>query len=369
MLNHERTQALNLIVVSPGDVQPEREAMNAIVADLNRIITSQFGLELRVLRWETDVYPAFHLEGPQGQVDEALQIDNCDIMVGIFWKRFGTPVRDAGSGTEHELGRAYTAWKASDGKRPQIMVYFKNKKYECTNRAEKKQMAQVENYKKKLSKDALWWSYKTKLEFERLIRDHLLMYLLKNAGQLGGKSYRVIKSSKDLLAYNARIVNEARENLFTTGSRSRDVSYLKAIEQRLQAMPALVHHRVLFGVPYHQVLKDHLRQLLKLRHPEDRTHGFKTIHLGLFNDYHRQFETFILGNEREALVLLPSLLGVGEYNSGIIFTGRDEVDGLLRFVKDLYGWSTKVETLAEIEALRTLDEPATLRTPEEGVST
>ena len=67
--------------------------MDAIVADLNRIIDSQFGLELRVLRWETDAYLAFHLEGPQGQVDEALQIDNCDIMVGIFWKRFSTPVR------------------------------------------------------------------------------------------------------------------------------------------------------------------------------------------------------------------------------------------------------------------------------------
>jgi hypothetical protein len=369
MSKQERTQPLNLIVVSPGDVQPEREAMDSIVADLNRIITSQFGLELRLLRWETDVYPAFHLEGPQGQVDEALQIDNCDIMVGIFWKKFGTPVRDAGSGTEHELGRAYTAWKASGGKRPQIMVYFKNKKYECKNRAEKQQLAQVEAYKKKVSKDALWWSYKNRPEFERLVRDHLLLYLLKNAGELGGKSYRVVKSAKALLVCNEQIVDEAQENLFTTGSRSRDVKYLKAIEERLRAVPTLVHHRVLFGAPHHRALKDHLRQLLELRDPTDREHGYQTIHLGLFNDYQRQFETFILGNEREALVLLPSLLGVGEYNSGIVFTGRDEVDGLLRFVKDLYGWSTKVETLGEVEALRALDEPAEPKAPEGGAST
>jgi hypothetical protein len=369
MLPQERIQQLNLIVVSPGDVQSEREAMDAIVADLNRIINSQFGLGLRVLRWETDAYPAFHLEGPQGQVDEALQIDNCDIMVGIFWKRFGTPVRDASSGTEHELGRAYSAWKASGGKRPQIMVYFKNKKYVCKDEAERQQWAQVEAYKKKISAEALWWGYKSRSEFEQLVRNHLLRYLLENAGELGGRSYRVIKSAKDLLAYNEQIVREAQVNLFTTGSRSRDVNYLKAIEQKLQAVPALVHHRVLFGAPHHRVLKDHLRQLLKLRNPRDRRHGFKTIHLGLFNDYQRQFETFILGNEREVLVLLPSLLGVGEYNSGIIFTGRDEVDGLLRFVKDLYGWSTKVETLEEIEALRALDEPAEPTSPEEGVST
>ncbi len=369
MSRQERVQPLNLIVVSPGDVQPEREAMNVIAAELNRIITPQFGLELRVLRWETDVYPAFHLEGPQGQVDEVLQIDNCDIMLGIFWKRFGTPVRDAGSGTEHELGRAYAAWKASGGKRPQVMIYFKDKEYQCKNQAEEDQKAQVEAYKKKVWQDALSWSYKSKAEFERLVRDHLLLYLLKNAGELGGKSYRVIKSAEELLTTNEQIVNEAQENLFTTGSRSRDPKYLQAIERRLEAVPKLVHHRVLFGVPHHRVLKDHLRRLLELRDPEDRSHGFKTIHLGLFNDYMRQFETFILGNENEALVLLPSLLGVGEYNSGIIFTGRDEVDGLWRFVKDLYGWSAKVETLKAIEALRALDEAPEPKAPEGSAST
>jgi hypothetical protein len=369
MSKQEMIQPLSLIVVSPGDVQREREMMDEVVDDLNRIISVQFGLELRVLRWETDAYPAFHLEGAQGQVDEALQIDDCDIMVGIFWKRFGTPTRDAGSGTEHELGRAHKAWEASGGKRPQIMVYFKEKAYKCKNDAEKQQFAQVEAYKKKVWGNALSWGYKNGQEFEQLVRNHLLMYLLKNAGELGGKSYRVIKSSNDLRAYNEQIVNEAQVNLFTTGSRSRDVQYLKTIERRLQDVPALIHHRVLFGVPHHLVLKEHLRALLRLRNPKDRKHGFQTIHLGLFDDYQRQFETFILGNEREALVLLPSLLGVGEFNSGIVFTGREEVGGLLRFVKDLYGWSRRVETPTEVEALRALDEPAAPPASEEGGST
>src|SRR5215213_6440242 len=187
MSRQQLIQPLNLIVVSPGDVQSEREAMNEIVDDLNRIISVQFGLELRVLRWETDAYPAFHLEGPQGHIDDVLQIDNCDIMVGIFWKRFGTPTRDSASGTEHELGRAHTAWKASGGRRPQIMMYFKNKKYEGKDDAEKNQMALVEDYKKKVSAEAIWWGYKSRSEFEQLVRNHLLMYLLKNAGDLGGR--------------------------------------------------------------------------------------------------------------------------------------------------------------------------------------
>lgn len=348
-------QSLNLIVASPGDVGPERDVMNKVVDKLNPILMSQFSLQLRLLRWETDVYPAFHLLGPQGQVDEGLQIDECDIMVGIFWKKFGSPVKDAKSGTEHELRRAYSAWKKSKGKRPQIMIYFKNKKFTCKDNNEKKQKALVDAYKKKLSAKALWWSFESELEFELLVQNHLLMYLLRNAGELGGRSYRVIKSHDELVASNKRIVNEAQDVLFTTGSRSRDEKYLKSIENRIRKVRRLTHYRVLFGEPHHTVLKKHLLNLLKLRDPEDRSLGYQTLHLGLFDDYASQFDTYLLGNESEVLVLLPSLLGVGQYDSGVVFTGQSEVEGLLRFVKDLYGRSAKVETVAAINQLQALD--------------
>jgi hypothetical protein len=64
------------------------------------------GFGLSVWRWETDSRPGLHLDGPQGLVDERMQIDEADIVIGIFWKRFGTPTGDADSGTEHELRRA-----------------------------------------------------------------------------------------------------------------------------------------------------------------------------------------------------------------------------------------------------------------------
>ena len=63
------------------------------------------------MRWETDAYPGFHPEGPQGLIDAILRIEDCDILIGIFWKRFGTPVSDACSGTAHEFQRAYEAWQ------------------------------------------------------------------------------------------------------------------------------------------------------------------------------------------------------------------------------------------------------------------
>jgi hypothetical protein len=60
---------------------------------------------LEVHRWETDSYPGFHPEGPQGLIDPILKIEDCDILIGIFWRRFGTPTTDAKSGCRFSLMR------------------------------------------------------------------------------------------------------------------------------------------------------------------------------------------------------------------------------------------------------------------------
>ena len=102
---------LRIVVASPSDVQAERDALRTVLEELNQGIAGEHGLRLELARWETDAYPGFHPEGPQGLIDAILRIEDCDILIGIFWKRFGTPVQDANSGTEHEFRRAYEAWQ------------------------------------------------------------------------------------------------------------------------------------------------------------------------------------------------------------------------------------------------------------------
>jgi Radical SAM superfamily len=79
-------------------------------------------------------------------------------------------------------------------------------------------------------------------------------------------------------------VEGARECLVVMGSRSRDPGYLEAIERALEERPSLTCYRVLFGPPHHQVLKDHLIRLLRLRDPDDRSLGVKTLHIGMVGD-------------------------------------------------------------------------------------
>ena len=61
-----QVQLLRIVVASPGDVQAEREALAAVVEELNRGLCQERSLRLELVRWETDAYPGFHPEGPQG---------------------------------------------------------------------------------------------------------------------------------------------------------------------------------------------------------------------------------------------------------------------------------------------------------------
>jgi len=117
---------LRIVLASPSDVQPEREVVGHVVEFLDHVLRDDVEkpVRLELHRWETDAYPGLHPGGPQAIVDERLRIGDSHILIGVFWKRFGTPTGDAGSGTEHEIRQAVEAWKAKGS--PQVMLYFKD---------------------------------------------------------------------------------------------------------------------------------------------------------------------------------------------------------------------------------------------------
>jgi hypothetical protein len=81
----EPVHILRIIVASPGDVQAERDALPAVLEELNRGIAAEYRLRLELGRWETDAYPGFDAQGPQGLIDPILRIEDCDVLLGIFW--------------------------------------------------------------------------------------------------------------------------------------------------------------------------------------------------------------------------------------------------------------------------------------------
>jgi len=66
-------------LVSPADVAAERQAAQRAIDELNRSVAASLGLELTLWRWETDARPGLHLKGPQGLIDELMDVERADI--------------------------------------------------------------------------------------------------------------------------------------------------------------------------------------------------------------------------------------------------------------------------------------------------
>jgi hypothetical protein len=122
--------------------------------------------------------------GPQGSIDEALRIDQCDLFVGIFWNRIGSPTKFGKTGTEHEFQTAYKAWKRN--KSPDIMFYFNEKPSTLTSAADLDQRGKVLEFKRTFPEEGLYWVYRGHAEFVKFANEHLRKFIHEYVARRSG---------------------------------------------------------------------------------------------------------------------------------------------------------------------------------------
>jgi hypothetical protein len=154
---------------------------------------------------------------------------------------------------------------------------------------------------------------------------------------------RLLVGYQDLHDAMTEVVSNAREYLAVLGSRSRDTEYLESIELALTQRPTLVHYRVLFGPPHHQVLKDHLLRLVTSRDPHDRSIGLKTMHIGVIDSDPATPERFFCASESTAVVPIPSLTSAEAFDSGVLLEAA-AAKRLIDHARQCYAAARKLET-------------------------
>ena len=182
-------------------------------------------------------------------------------------------------------------------------------------------------------------------------RSHSSFQLLRTI-VLGSTLPRLLRGGQEVIEANRRVVGEAEHVIFTTGSRSRDLEYLAAIEHKLQCQPALRYYRVLMGPPLREEMIDHLERVLQIRDPSSRAEGHKTTHLAEFDALDRQPEVFLCGNEHTVVVVLPPLTGLGRYSAALIVTGLEYVNAYKDLVHELYSAGTPLEDAEAVASVR-----------------
>ncbi len=167
---------LSVFVASPNDVDEERNRLEDVIRELNKLWSRQIRIRLELIRWETDAYPSFG-EDPQSVINAQIPED-FDLFIGIMWYRFGTPTIREESGTVEEFRRAKDRFDA-DPDSLQIMIYFKDSPAPVSpTQLDADQLGKVSRLRSSLGNEGgLYWTFQTSDDFEKLVRIHLTKYI------------------------------------------------------------------------------------------------------------------------------------------------------------------------------------------------
>lgn len=148
-------RVFRVLIASPGDVVDERDIAVKTIQEWNDLNSPERRIVLLPLRWETHSAPEYGTR-PQ-EVINRLVVDHCDLVIGIFWTRVGTPTGVADSGTLEEIERV-----ANHGK--PVMLYFSQVRQDPNN-IDLVQLGKLRDFRQKVMPKALVESFSSQIEF------------------------------------------------------------------------------------------------------------------------------------------------------------------------------------------------------------
>ena len=113
-----RSETYRVLIASPSDMPEEREAATDAINEWNTQHAAAEGIVLLPVKWETHAVPETGRR-PQEAINRQL-VQECDILIGMFWTRFGTATGVAKFGTVEEIDQFVTAGKKA-------MLYFSSR--------------------------------------------------------------------------------------------------------------------------------------------------------------------------------------------------------------------------------------------------
>jgi hypothetical protein len=161
-------RVFQILIASPGDVQEERKILADVIYEWNNVNSRDRRVVLLPLRWETHSAPEMG-SSPQAIINSQV-VDQCDMAIGIFWTRLGTPTSEAESGTAEEIERVGNAGK-------HVMLYFSKAKVDI-DRLDIDEYGRLREFKAKTYPQGLVESYGSVVEFREKLTRQLAMKLL-----------------------------------------------------------------------------------------------------------------------------------------------------------------------------------------------
>lgn len=162
-------KVFSILIASPSDVHEEREIAVRAIQEWNELHSSNKQIVLLPIRWETHTTPEYGSR-PQEAINRQI-VDQCDLLIGIFWTRLGTPTGKNESGTLEEIDRV-----ASQNK--PVMLYFSRANTD-PDKIDTEQLNKLREFKKKTYNNALIETFNNQIEFKDKLSKQIERQILR----------------------------------------------------------------------------------------------------------------------------------------------------------------------------------------------
>lgn len=165
-----RATVIPVMIASPGDVSEERAIVREVLHEWNDVNGAVSRVLLLPVGWESHSSPELGSR-PQEIINTRLLRD-CDLLIGVFWTRLGTPTGRAPSGTVEEIQEHVNAGKPA-------MIYFSDQPVAPAS-IDSEQYAQVEEFKNQCQSMGLIEHYDNIQEFRSKLTRQLSITMSQN---------------------------------------------------------------------------------------------------------------------------------------------------------------------------------------------
>lgn len=168
-------KVFNVMIASPGDVASERAIIRDAMYEWNAVHSASRNIVLLPIGWESHSSPEMG-DSPQTIINEQI-LDKCDLLVGVFWTRIGTPTKEHPSGTVEEIESHISSKKPA-------MLYFSGQPVVMES-VDLDQYQELQAFKKSCKNRGLYESYDSHADFKDKFYRHLQLKLNQHEMFLG----------------------------------------------------------------------------------------------------------------------------------------------------------------------------------------
>lgn len=192
----------NLMIASPGDVEEERKICREVIYDWNVVNSKTKKIVLMPTGWDTHSSP--EMGGTAQSIINDQVLSSCDVLVGIFWTKAGTPTAEHESGTIEEIERHIAAGRLT-------MIYFSDREVRISA-VNPEQYAKVKAFRERCKLRGLLYSFDTVSDFRDKFSRHLQIQVNTHEtfSGLSSTSESIVPEIEAPLAIAQSLTREAR---------------------------------------------------------------------------------------------------------------------------------------------------------------